>query len=328
LLVGGFVFIVAVQEAIPPRRLANLVRGLAPYVVLPGFALLSYFVWVHARFQIYLLAAPFREVFRPAQYAAHFSGILLMYVVYLVTLLGFLAGIPACKLATTLPRSRFWTLLGVAFACSVVLASVLLRFNIGEMDYGGFDQMAPSALLQLTRIAGIGVALLLFIELIRASTTGRNPIAGFTLVVLGPYLLISAFFRPTQRYLLLCLPVLLYYLLMESRPSLRRLTRWAGWSSLVVFVLVDYVGGAYLAAQGRAAEDLAQWIQSHGLVQETDPGPIAPHAGQHFLARRNTKSHFVVTVDRPQGDCLHCEPVCVLGKVIRTYYLSERVTGP
>ena len=317
----GFVYLVlaASEQATLREKLA----GLACYTLVPGLVLGSYLLWTWRTFGVLLVAAGPQATFNASGFAGQFPVILMTYLSYLVMLSGLLALLVPMKLIGRLSRTQAWTLFAAAGGLAAVGSSGLLNFHGGEMDYGGFDRMLPPALFMGLKVAGAALAALFVIDLWQNAVQRRDRFAAFLASAVIPYLVISSFFRPAQRYLILCLPCVLLYLLMSMPDNLQRLSRRLGWVTAGTFALISFAAVVYQVAQGEAAENMAQWILQRGYLARTSPGAILPHAGQHFPVEDRPTNRLIVQT-QPDEACLHSEPVRVFGHVLRTYYLCPR----
>ena len=94
------------------------------------------------------------------------------------------------------------------------------------------------------------------------------------------------------------------------------------------------LGLSYLRAQGNASEDMAVWMEENGVIEQSAPGAIFPHARQHFYGLAQSEVKYDVTATSLDGEklikerILHREPMNVLGKITRVYVLYELPKKP
>ncbi|HSB61013.1 MAG TPA: hypothetical protein VLI67_04800, partial [Vicinamibacteria bacterium] len=216
--------------------------------------------------------------------------------------------------------------LGLVAAALAAGAWVSGHEDVGEMRFGPFDHLVPGSLVPLLRgsflVAGGG----LLAELCHRAIRERDRVSVVVACAVVPYLLVSSATRPAQRYLLVVLPLLLFYLAATTREAARRFTRWAGVATAVLFVPMNVVVTLHGVAQGRAAEDMADWIRRHDKLTVTDPGAIAHHAGQHFPIQRARARFTVTEVDCP--DRLHREEFRLMGSTLKAYSLCPTSGDP
>jgi hypothetical protein len=324
LLMGfGFVYIVFTERCETEQPLRARLCRLGCYTVLPATLLVAYFWWVYASFDVFIIPDRYKERHSPWGSAQEFPTVLGMYLSYLVMMVGFLALRDPLWVWRESPRRQAWTKFLVAAGIAAVACLALPGFDRGEMGYGGFDHLVPRPVFSILRIGCLALGVVLVFEMLGRAWQGRDQFSGVLCSAVFPYLVASSFSRPAQRYLLLCFPLLLFELIVRTPASLQQTTRRLGWASVPLFAALSLVGVVYATAQGRAAENMARWIESHNQIEQTLPGDIRPHAGQHFPVSDNPAALFVVQTQRPQS-YLHREPVRVLGREIRSYYLCRR----
>jgi hypothetical protein len=310
----------AFQIKLRPRTLALLLF----YTVLPGAILAAYLLIVHHLHDVFLMPQRFKGKVRSIEILGQFPSILLMYITYLIMLLGLLP--LSTSFATIKHSSRNQRFAALAVSVFVALAGyvLLINFKLGEMDYGSFSQLLPGFLFNALRIAGLPIAVFVIWFLWQSAFKQKDRLAGFVLATAGPYLLVSACFRPTQRYLLSILPLIFFWLIIRPAEPTRRWTPWLVWPSVAVFMLINFIGSMYLSAQGQAAEDMAQWIRAKGYADKTHPGAIIGHAGQHFPVNIKPPYQFTVLSGAPGipvESSLHQTTVRVLGRDISQFSL-------
>ena len=149
-----------------------------------------------------------------------------------------------------------------------------------------------------------------------------------------PYLILLSASRPTQRYLIYVIPIVLMILIDALRNMSKRLQQIAVGSTALGFAAVSLLGMSYLTSQGNASEDMAVWVEENNLISQTSAGAIWPHAGQHFWGVKTTEIRYEIIAVTPatesqvQERILHREPMKVLGKVTRVYLLREILADP
>ena len=97
--------------------------------------------------------------------------------------------------------------------------------------------------------------------------------------------------RPSQRYLLVVLPV--FICLVPSRVISNK---YVYVTSLTVYSLLNIFIGYSQWCTGNAAQKMVDSIQSSGLIKLTDPGAIEGHVGnQFYMNNRESFQYIVVT---------------------------------
>ena len=100
------------------------------------------------------------------------------------------------------------------------------------------------------------------------------------------------------------------------------------------FAAVSLLALSYLRAQGNASENMAVWMENNGVIEQSDPGAIFPHARQHFYGLAQSEIKYDVIKTSLDGEklikerILHREPMNVLGKITRVYVLYELPKTP
>ena len=100
------------------------------------------------------------------------------------------------------------------------------------------------------------------------------------------------------------------------------------------FAAVSLLGMSYLRAQGNASENMAVWMESNHVIDQSSASPIGVHAGQHFYGLTSTEIKYEVIQTSLDGEklikerILHREPMNVLGKITRVYVLRELPKAP
>ena len=79
---------------------------------------------------------------------------------------------------------------------------------------------------------------------------------------------------------------------------------------------------------------MAVWMEENGVIEQSAPGAIFPHARQHFHGRAQSEIKFDVIATSLDGEklikerILHREPMNVLGRITRVYVLYELPKKP
>lgn len=322
----GFVYIIFTDEHGKIRWSREKGLGFLFYSLLPLCILGMYFLVIYNQFEI--LCIP--EKFKTTHFEGHVKNFALnvgLYSSYLAITLALLSFLSVICLLKTWSRKAFFILIFI----SVILGTVFWKIQsdpnafTGEMGFGGFyDKLMSNKVASLIRVCSLLLAFFLFVQLMDSAFRERNRIALFLVCTLFPFLIISSFSRPAQRYLLFCLPFLTFYVIVVLGAGMPRLVRWLGWPSVIIFIAITFLSIFYQIGQGRASENMAQWIILNGYLKDTEPGSIMPHAGLHFMQDiGGSKKYIVIEEPQPQN-FLHRENVMVFGKGVKTYYFTEQ----
>jgi hypothetical protein len=306
----------------------RLVGALCCYTLLPGAMLGVYFLLIWRAYHVLLIADRFKEAHFATSYLGSFVPIFAAYVSYLALALGPLALVCPLRLWREQTRGTFVAVTALALGLALVALPLLADFQLGEMDFGGLGRVVPAPVLTALRATGLALAVFVAADLGRTALRQAGGVAGFAVCVVLPFLLVSSLSRPAQRYLLFCIPILLFYLAAAGCRAGGRQTRALGWLSLALWLPVNSVAAGFQVAQGQAAERMAQWIIAHGYSGRVQPGSIYHHAGQHFphLYADAPEEFTISTQPPPVGQPLHVEPVQLLGKVVYSFYLYPSPT--
>jgi len=322
LIGAGVAFAVLSPDARRPTSLPARLRDLSWYAALPGASVALYAWWVHERFGHVLLPERAWHVHAPMTLGLQWASVFLTYASYLALLVGPLALLVPGR-AWHWPSRRVGVLAAVG-AVTAAAAEWLGRGDVGgEMGYGSFDQILPGGAGGTLRAAGIAVAVFLFADMLRRAIVDRAWCAGLVLATVVPYVALSSLSRPAQRYLLLCLPLVLFDLVVGAPGGPLGPVRKLCAATMVVFGALSVAGSAAIAANGRAAEAMTDWIESRGWIAQTDPGELRGHTGHRFPLDSPADARFVVVVGDP-GASLHEERVLVFGHSLRRYSLVEK----
>ena len=248
--------------------------------------------------------------------------------------LGLFCGILPFAFGCTLSKKRSKQ---IFFVISAVLIGYLGwtisgRLPEGELDFGGgFPAVVfLSRALQTFGFAGVTMLILVCIRRFKLSDVVRRAL----MVGLVPYLVLLSASRPTQRYLMYAIPIVLL-LLVEALDELpKRVKHFAVSTTALGFAIVSLWGMSYLTSQGNASEEMAVWVEANNLISQTSAGVIRPHAGQHWWGIEAEETRYEIIAVAPSAEAqvkeriLHREPMKVLGKVTRVYLLREIPATP
>jgi hypothetical protein len=202
----------------------------------------------------------------------------------------------------------------------------------GEMNFGGGFNFSPNFARALEIFGFInGVAIF---QIAWRQMRSRNRLTQVLIAGLGPYLILISASRPTQRYLIYAIPIVLL-ILVEALDELPKKVKYlAVGSTALGFAVVSLLGMSYLTSQGNASEEMAVWVEENNLISQTSAGAISPHAGQHWWGVATDETRYEIIAVTPatesqvQERVLHREPMKVLGKVTRVYLLREITKKP
>ena len=311
------------------KRFNFIARDLAIYTVIPGVILGAYIWWSNSRFNVLISN-------RLDAHSPNFLdiGTWMMTFGKYIAFLGLFCGlIPiAVALSGREKLSSRGLFLGLSTVAIVIGWFVIAPFSSGELDFGGGFPLGNWA-MQILQTFGFVSGISLCVVLVRQFRSS-DQFHKVLLWGLGPYLILISASRPTQRYLIFAIPIVMLLLVDASNSLSRRVRSVTFGCTALGFAAVSLFGMSYLRAEGNASERMAVWMEQNGLIDQSSAGAIGPHAGQHFLGITKTQIIYEVVAISPANESLetqpilHREPMNVLGRVSRVYILREIATSP
>jgi 4-amino-4-deoxy-L-arabinose transferase-like glycosyltransferase len=198
---------------------------------------------------------------------------------YYLTWLGLFAG-PMLLLTV----ERLWDRLGKAIVLKALAIAVPLNvflvaamnyainrpdLDLGELRFGYIENLFPRAALWVFQFVGVTAGETLVLSLVSWGRTRPWPngvLAAWTIAILGA----DSFWRGAQRYMVYLVPALAVFLAdlalasRQHRP-LRTLGLVAAAGTIAMGAAFGVFSNAYFAAEGRAAADVAAYVNAHGV---------------------------------------------------------------
>ena len=325
----AFLYVAIFGEAGIKRTTHQIRRDLLIFVLLPIAILSSYVWWSNFRYGVFISN-------RLADTKPDFLGVsnwILTYGKYL-SFLGIFIGISPLILIvkeTQLLSERIRNT--IIMAGSVLIGWFIISWRVmGEMDFGGgfyFASNRSKVLETFGLLSGVSFCMFVFKQIRR-----HYQFIGVLLSGLAPYLILISASRPTQRYLIFAVPIVLLLLVDTSNVLGAKLRDLTLGLTAFGFAAVSLMGMSYLRAQGNASENMAVWMESNQVIDQSSASPIGVHAGQHFYGLTSTEIKYEVIQTSLDGEklikerILHREPMNVLGKITRVYVLRELPKAP
>jgi hypothetical protein len=233
------------------------------------------------------------------------------------------------RLEFSLPKLKH-----LAFAGPIIVFATVSTqpINEGELDFG-LGQFIPPVVVSAIFFLGF-LNFVAFVVCMINRAESKNQFKTAWLAGLISYLLLLSASRPTQRYLIYIVPIVLFFIMRSFNNARRPLCFLAVSTSVLLFASVSLVGQLFLSAQGNASERIAAWAVERDLIGKTGPGEIFPHAGQNFWGTEIVGMRYEIIAVTPSAEAqvkeriLHREPMKVLGKVTRVYLLREIPVAP
>lgn len=159
----------------------------------------------------------------------------------------------------------------------------------GELNFGPLDRYINKHISAgLFFVLSVFILAPLFYQSKKPFLSDINKILTITLLLI---IAVFSMTRPSQRYLLVVLPV--FICLMPSRVISNK---YVYVTSLTVYSLLNIFIGYSQWCTGNAAQKMVDSIQSSGLIKLTDPGAIEGHVGnQFYMNNRESFQYIVVT---------------------------------
>ncbi len=199
----------------------------------------------------------------------------------------------------------------------LLVPSILLGItnqNLGEMDFGGFQQLLGNEFILLIKIIGFWNFLLC------CQAFWKDEESRILLLTILGYILLLSLTRPANRYLIFVVPF--WAILVCQHISLSRMF-W--WGYVAVLAGLNLFATLYQVSNATASANMADWAIQND-VRINLGGILHSHVGD--FSHYDPSSPLVVFLSGVQvGRILHEEPVHVLGFPIRSYVLSDTTSN-
>ena len=323
----AYLYIAFVGGTQAKKSKTQIYRDISIFVLVPFVLLATYIWWCNARYGVFIsnrLADTKPNFLDGASWAFTFGK----YLSFLGIFIGF---IPILIIANE-SRTFFQRLKFVAIIFGTLLFGwfVLYLKVMREMNFGYVFGSLNLRLLETFGFLG-GICFCLYAL---KQIGNRDRLSQLLICGLAPYLLLISASRPTQRYLIFAVPVVLLLVVDALKSFSARARDLSVGITALGFAAVSLLGVSYLRAQGNASEDMAVWMEENGVIEQSAPGAIFPHARQHFYGLAQSEVKYDVTATSLDGEklikerILHREPMNVLGKITRVYVLYELPKKP
>jgi hypothetical protein len=310
-------------------RISLLLKRICAFLVIPATILGTYLSWSYLRFDVFIsnrldqTRPDFVNIVGWVQTFGKYTAFLGLFCC-LIPFVIFIKQTRFSKI-TSKQLILFLLFLGIGWYLSKPLSE-------GELNFGGGFFLGSSAARIIETFGFInGVAIF---QIVWRQMRSRNRLTQVLMAGLGPYLILISASRPTQRYLIYAIPIVLLILVEALDELPKRLKYFAVGSTALGFAAVSLLGMSYLTSQGNASEEMAVWVEENNLISQTSAGAIGPHAGQHWWGVATDETRYEIIAVTPateaqvQERVLHREPMKVLGKVTRVYLLREITKKP
>ncbi len=195
----------------------------------------------------------------------------------------------------------------------LLVSSILLGFtnqNLGEMDFGSFQQLLGNEIVLLIKIIGFWNFLLC------CQAFWKDEESRILLLTILGYILLLSLTRPANRYLIFVVPF--WAILACQHISLSRMF-W--WGYISVLAGLNLFASLYQVSNATASANMADWAIQND-VRINLGGILHSHVGD--FSHYDPNSPLIVSLAGAHfGRILHEEPVHVLGFQIRSYVLTD-----
>ena len=182
--------------------------------------------------------------------------------------------------------------------------------NLGEMDFGSFQQLLGNEVILLIKIIGFW-NFLLCLQIFWKDEESRI----LLLTILG-YIILLSLTRPANRYLIFVVPF--WAMLVCQHISISRLF-W--WGYISVLAGLNLFATLYQVSNATASANMAEWAVKND-VKINLGGIVYAHVGN--FSHYDPNSPLVVSLaGSHDGEILHEEQVSVLSFPIRRYILTN-----
>ena len=323
----AFIYIAIVGGTQAKKSMTQIYRDISIFVIVPFICLITYIWWSYNRYQIFVstgLTGGKPNFLDVASWAFTFGK----YLSFLGIFIGFIPIIiTANESRTFFERLKFVAIIvgTLLFGWFVLYLKVMREMNFGYV----FGSLNLRLLETFGFLGGICFCLYALKQI-----GNRDRLSQLLICGLAPYLLLISASRPTQRYLIFAVPVVLLLVVDALKSFSARARDLSVGITALGFAAVSLLGVSYLRAQGNASEDMAVWMEENGVIEQSAPGAIFPHARQHFYGLAQSEVKYDVTATSLDGEkliqerILHREQMNVLGKITRVYVLYELPKKP
>lgn len=314
-LMAACMYLVLRDRKLFPARIV-LQNGLLVVVTASAIPVL-YLIAVKYNYGFWVTPPTYQEIFQFDIRGAYSNFVI--YATYMTLLLLPLSVMHAARVWSAGSAAARW---GYVVILVIFVSGGVLVGNVGEeMNFGPLDRFIHPSMLPLG--SGLGAACLVISLLGLAVGQGRSERRNLLIasaLATFIFLFILSLTRPSQRYLLLVLPLMYLAMLTGVKEFLPRYLKYL----IVVGCLgLSFFATAYQFVVGSAAWAMASEIDKAGVLAETEPGAIESHVGHLFFPNDQRNDRFTVIQGR-DTDAVFTVERSLAGFVSRSYSLVER----
>ena len=195
----------------------------------------------------------------------------------------------------------------------LVLSTMLAIYNqnLGEMDFGSFQQFLGFEVILLIKIVSFWNFLLC------CQAFWKDEESRIMLLTILGYIILLSLTRPVNRYLIFVIPF--WAILICKQICLSRLF-W--WGYISILAVLNLFATLYQVSNATASANMAKWAVQKD-VRVNLVGTVRAHVGD--FSHYDSNSNLVVSLaGNHTGEILHEESVMVFGLPIRSYVLTNK----
>jgi hypothetical protein len=236
----------------------------------------------------------------------------------------------------------FYVLIGGLFVFDIAFFNYVYK-PMGEMDFGFLEGIVPPLFMLFFRFCLLFLGELIFLDVIFVAFSGRNKILIHDLLrwFLIFTLLAISIARPTQRYLLLVLPIVVVYcgLLVRIKDRFAVLRLAAFLLTLIVFISLSVFISLYRYNLGLASANVVEYINVNKLSSGIEFEPkshtyyllkdqtLYPFEKPYLALRNYSRPYFTgpaSMINLSIYDIIYSSPVDVLGINIKELSVARK----
>jgi len=326
--VGSIVVLIFNKKMQTKHDLFNRLRTLLIFGLISSSLLFICIWWMNSRFNVFISAR------RDA--VPNFTDGKMWFLTFLkyISFLGLFGGFLPFVAFVNIYRSRRSKFFGSFFLLFGVFVGwyLISPLSVGEMNFGnGFPggRYLARGIETFGFVSGVALFPVFYKQFLSSNRRHKVLLSGMI-----PYLVLISASRPTQRYLIYAIPIVLLLLVDASNDLSAKLRNLTLGITAFGFGVVSLLGMSYVRAQGNASENMAVWMEQNHVIDQSNPSTIEVHAGQHFYGLTSNEIRYEVVQTSLEGEklirerILHREPMNVLGRITRVYVLRELPKAP
>ena len=305
------------------RKLDNhLFKKCSIYFLIPGISLGTYVLAKYNILGIFLYTKENKSTVGIELLS--FPSTFTQYSIYLIMMLATMPLIPVIQAYKE--KNRLKSLLPSFLVGSLIFTlPFLIEQKGGEMNYGPLDPILSGYLELIFKFSGAVLFTFLMRSLLKTIPKSKDPFLIAAIFSFAPYFLVCSLTRPAQRYLIPLLPLIFYFLIYYHEKSVKKFVFPISISTLALFIFLNIFTSIYQYRNGESILKIINSSKELGVIQDTFPGAIAPHADNYFWKYRDKKpkKYSITYIVSPGQKVLSHETVSLFGKKFKEYFLVE-----